>query len=83
MSEYNKMIAHHAAASTLKTTAGGGAVAAVSYVGTQKIIEALPEPSLVAQATEIATLVAAICTAIYFLGMAVRTWIGIYKDVRK
>jgi len=83
MSGHDRMIVHHAAASTAKTTADRGIVAAVSYVGTEQFIQALPEPSIVAQATEISTLVAAICTALYFLGMAIKTWVGIYKDLRK
>lgn len=82
MSGDHHMIIQHAAATSAKTTGGGLAVAAVSYVGTEKFIQALPEPSLVAQATEIATLVAAIMTAFYFFLMALHTGWKFIKDVK-
>ena len=76
------MIVQHAAASVAKVTTGGASIAAVSYVATEKFIQALPEPSLVVQAQAWATLVAAICTALYFFLMAAHTGYKFYKDYK-
>ena len=72
------MVAEHGVG-VAKVTAGGAGVGGVSYVATEQFITQATETFTIAQAQEIAVLVASICTALYFFAAFLKTVIEIKK----
>ncbi len=81
MSGNRKMIIDHVE-NIGKTTLGGGGVGVGTYVAAEQTIQAISDTMTLSQAQAIATLIAAICTALYFFGAFVLTAIKIHRECR-
>lgn len=81
MSKENHMIVDHVQ-NIGKVGLGGGVTSVTSYVATEQAIQAVDTGMTLAQAQAIATLVAAVCTALYFFAAFVLTAIKIHKATR-
>lgn len=64
----------------VKVTAGGAGVGTVSYVATEHAVQAVDSTLTMAQVQTYATLIAAVCTGLYFFAAFVLTMIKIYKE---
>lgn len=73
-----KMITH--TAPVIKVTAGGAGVGTVSYVVTEQAVQVVNQSLTMAEVQMYATLIAAICTGLYFFAAFILTMIKIYKE---